>query len=102
MKFYTMMHTRSKPNELLPIMIIKNDIKLFGEDRFRALAEQLSEVFSIPTMQFSTKHTEFYLQLEWIYDAVTKSYEHVWNNCSESFTEKKVTDAIMKLKSGSD
>lgn len=84
-------------------MLIKNEIKYFGNDRFDALATQLQHSFKTPTLKFSSNHFERYLQLEKIYDEnVTNSFRHLWENFTEEFQIIDVAKHITQLNTKKD
>lgn len=100
MDFYNIMRTKRRINTVL---LIRDGVKFFGNDRFDVIGDQLTSCFSTSSIDFSSVHTTRYLQLEEIYDrCFTNQFSDKWTNYDDDVSIDEIIGYINTLDSSKD
>lgn len=102
-QFYRLMSTKRKIINVLPPIMIFNNIKYSNDLRYHFLCKQLQSNFQEPTVSFASNQEDSHNQLGDIYrEYATVDQNNIWENYVNSFNISEVTDAINSLDENKD
>lgn len=100
MEFYELMRAKTRERSSLPHMMLANDLKVFGKNRYTQILLHLQSCFGESAVHFSSNPMECGYQLMNIYHRNAQDgtlHVELWSNYRNSVTEAQVANYLRKM-----